>query len=177
MSSSINPKIRDEVLKAYEKGWESALVKAVEDAIVGSTGLELNLIKTESLSQAPLASRTGFQVSGIIGLNAGEIVGNICVMFSKEAILEIAETAYCQSFTKIEGPVLDCVGEITNLVHGIFKRQISEKGYFLKISLPNVILGEHQVVSLVATKYFRAEYQLASQKRIDVSMTIDLGSD
>jgi CheY-specific phosphatase CheX len=176
MSDSNRKQMLDKILLAYKEGeWEDAIVNATHGAISGSIGLVVQEICRESSSEAPRKTRDLPYASGIIGLNVGEIVGNICLMFSRGAISEMAKIVYGVEGGEIDKAALDCVGEMTNLVHGLFKRKVNEKGQLLQISLPNVVLGEHQVVSLVATKYFRAEFEVAGH-RVDVSLTIDLGS-
>lgn len=173
---NLTPDAKNEILKSYENGWEDFLVKAVGEAIAGSIGSEVQLIEKESLNHPPpLNLKMDAQVSGVIGLNAGEVVGNICVTFPLQTIKKVAHIVYDREFTEIDKSVLDCAGEITNLVHGIFKRLIGERGYFLKASLPNVILGEHNIVTLNSTKYFRAEFTFDGFP-FGVTLTVDLES-
>jgi len=174
-NSPVSSKLKEEILAAYNSGWEEIITQAGIDAVAGSTGLETLLVGKETGNQPPTL-KSAAQVSGLIGLNAGEIVGNICVMFSKEAILKIASTIFERDVVDIDRMVLDCVGELTNLTYGIFKRGASDKGYTLSTSLPNVILGSHDVYSLLATKFFKAHYTVAGHP-MTITLSIDLGKN
>lgn len=173
-SLKISNEEKQKLLQSYEAGWENFLIQAVGEALAGTIGVEPQLVDRESLNQPPpLNLKMGNQVSGVIGLNAGEIVGNICVSFPTTSICKIGQIVYDREVKEIDKPILDCAGEITNLIHGIFKRLIGGTGYFLKASLPNVILGEHNIVTLNSTKYFRAEFTFEGFP-MSVTLTVDL---
>jgi len=173
----IDSQARKDILEAYDAGWEEILKKSVVDAVAGSTGLDVTFIKSETNIQAPLDLEPDSFISGVIGINAGEIVGNISIMFTKDAIFKIAKTVYDRDVTEVDRSLLDCVGEITNMTYGIFKRGTSDKGFMLKTSLPSVIYGNHSVISLLSSRHFCAQYKLEDQHLFKVSVTIDLGKE
>jgi chemotaxis protein CheX len=84
-----------------------------------------------------------FEISGIIGLS-GKAVGTVVLSFSKEVAIQAASHMLMCENTEINDDVLDAVGELTNMVAGGAKTELSE--YELMVSLPNVITGgDHEV--------------------------------
>ena len=83
------------------------------------------------------------EISGVIGLS-GKAVGTVVVSLSKEVALKATSAMLMTETTEIDGDVVDAVGEITNMVAGAAKAELSE--YELSISLPSVITGRgHEV--------------------------------
>ena len=161
-----------ELLAAYDASWESILKNAAIEAVSGSTGLEVECVKTESKHEMPLELPPETYVSGIVGVNAGEIVGTINLMFPKETILKIARTVYDREINEVDRSTLDCVGEMTNITYGVFKRGTDENKFSLLPSLPCVVLGHHTVVSLKSTRYFSADYTIEGGLPFRVSLVL-----
>ncbi len=167
------------VLDAYSTGWEDLVCKAGLTAVSGSTGLELKEVSRDTSSNLSIKPNDGVHVSsvsGLISINAGKVIGNINITFSKGAILKIASTVYEKEMTELDRMVLDCAGELTNITYGLFKRGTSEKGFDLMISLPSVVMGSHDIVSLKADKFFRVTYELEGNPlMITLTLTLDDG--
>lgn len=84
-----------------------------------------------------------FDISGVIGLS-GKAAGTVVVSLSKEVALKATSAMLMTETTEINSDVIDAVGEITNMVAGAAKAELSE--YELSISLPSVITGRgHEV--------------------------------
>lgn len=82
-------------------------------------------------------------VSGIIGLS-GEAQGTIVLSLEKSVALQATSTLLMCETLEIDTEVVDAVGELTNMVAGGAKAQLTE--YHLSISLPGVIKGAgHEV--------------------------------
>lgn len=161
------------VLKAYqEQKWEELLVKSVLGAIEGSVGVLPTLIEQNSSNgykREAIPLEDG--VSGTIGINVGKIIGFISVTFSKHALFFLMEKVYEEKVTIIDSAILDGVGELTNLIYGLFKREVNEKGESLRMSLPNVVLGSAEVRPFQCEKHFSAVFTVNSD-RIFVNMFI-----
>jgi CheY-specific phosphatase CheX len=158
-----NQQFAKSVLDAYSAGWEELVCKAGLTAVSGSTGLEMKEVSRDTASNLAVKPNDGVyvsSVSGLISINAGKVIGNINITFSKGAILKIASTVYEKQMDDLDRMVLDCAGELTNITYGLFKRGTSEKGFDLMISLPSVVMGSHDVISLKADKFFRVTYDL-----------------
>jgi chemotaxis protein CheX len=82
-------------------------------------------------------------VSGIIGLS-GQAQGTVVLSLDREVAMRATSTLLMCETTELNGDVVDAVGELTNMVAGSAKAQLTE--YKLSISLPGVIKGEgHEV--------------------------------
>ena len=82
-------------------------------------------------------------VSGIIGLS-GQAQGTVVLSLDKNVALQATATLLMCETTEINSDVVDAVGELTNMVAGSAKAQLTE--YKLSISLPGCIKGEgHEV--------------------------------
>ena len=77
-------------------------------------------------------------VSGIIGLS-GQAQGTVVLSLDKSVALQATATMLMCETTEINSDVVDAVGELTNMVAGSAKAQLTE--YKLSISLPGVIKG------------------------------------
>ncbi len=82
-------------------------------------------------------------VSGIIGLS-GQAQGTVVLSLDREVAMRATSTMLMCETTELNGDVVDAVGELTNMVAGAAKAQLTE--YKLSISLPGVIKGAgHEV--------------------------------
>lgn len=79
-------------------------------------------------------------VSGIIGVS-GKGVGTIVLSLSNEVALKAASTMLMTEIAEVDDDVLDAVGELTNMISGGAKAQLSK--FSLSMSLPNVICGDN----------------------------------
>ncbi|MBD3391844.1 MAG: chemotaxis protein CheX [Chitinivibrionales bacterium] len=98
----------------------------------------------------PALSREGehtYDVSGIIGLS-GKAQGSIALSFPKSMALKIVSKMLEQQ-VKVIGPELtDGIGELTNIVAGSAKAELSPiVKDTLSISLPNVVVGKNHSVT------------------------------
>ncbi|OUS29220.1 chemotaxis protein CheX [Gammaproteobacteria bacterium 45_16_T64] len=86
-------------------------------------------------------------VTGLIGMVGEKTKGSLAISFKKEVILDITSRMLGETITEINDDVLDCVGEITNMVTGGAKNLLAEKGFDFDLATPVVINGEsHDVV-------------------------------
>jgi len=83
-------------------------------------------------------------VSGILGLtsNNSMLRGSLAVSFSEKAILKIVSNMLGEEHDKIDHGVCDAVGEITNMISGQARKELSEKGLSLEASIPTVVSGK-----------------------------------
>lgn len=82
-------------------------------------------------------------VSGIIGLS-GQAQGTVVLSLDREVAMRATSTLLMCETTELNSDVVDAVGELTNMVAGSAKAQLTE--YKLSISLPGVIKGAgHEV--------------------------------
>ena len=82
-------------------------------------------------------------VTGIIGLVAENVTGNMVVSFDKPSILSIVSNMLFEQFTEVNDEVVDAVGELTNMICGGAKKSLSELGIKISMAVPITILGEN----------------------------------
>jgi len=84
------------------------------------------------------------EVSGVIGLS-GKACGSVVFSLSREVALQAAERLLMEPFQSISDEVIDAVGEITNMVAGAAKKELSQ--YELYLGLPTVIIGRDHTIA------------------------------
>ena len=83
----------------------------------------------------------GKNITGIISMAGRRGNASIALTFSEAAILHIAKKMLPGEITAIDGMVIDLVGELANMVLGGAKRDLENRGYSFRLSLPTIILG------------------------------------
>jgi len=78
------------------------------------------------------------EVSGIIGL-AGDTKGAVVLSFDRETAIRMASRFAKKDYVAVTSDVIDCIGELVNIVAGNAKKGLLE--YRIEISLPGVITG------------------------------------
>lgn len=85
-------------------------------------------------------------VSGIIGLAGEGVRGFFVVSFTEKCILNFMSKMLDETFDRIDAEVKDAVGEVTNMISGGAKAELSHKGFFFDVAIPSVISGKaHQI--------------------------------
>ncbi len=92
------------------------------------------------IQRGELGLQTGrlHEISGIIGLS-GRAMGMVILSLSQSVALKVASTLLMVETDEIDDDVIDAVGEMTNMVAGSAKAELSE--FDMSISLPSVITG------------------------------------
>ena len=82
-------------------------------------------------------------VTGVIGLT-GQAIGTAAITLTNEAAIECTRRFVGSFPTEVDDEVVDCVGELINMVAGHAKAQLEE--YNLSISLPSIVRGrDHRI--------------------------------
>lgn len=89
-------------------------------------------------------------ISGIIGMASEKLQGSMVLSFDEKSVLEIVSKMLCENYTSLTHDVVDAVGEITNMICGNAKRDLSEKGFLFDMAIPVVILGKDMEVTQLA---------------------------
>jgi chemotaxis protein CheX len=90
----------------------------------------------------------GKNISGVMSMVGRRGNASIAITFSEAAILQIAKNMLPGSeITKIDGMVIDLVGELANMVLGGAKSELENGGYFFQLSLPTIILGSDYLIA------------------------------
>ena len=111
----------------------NALINVVD--IMGHTGLmpEKPRIKTNDVSMGA--------VSGLIGLVGPQTKGSLSITFETSLALRIMQRMLGDKLKEIHKDVIDMVGEITNMVSGGAKDELSKMGYEFDMATPIVVSG------------------------------------
>lgn len=85
-------------------------------------------------------------VTGIVGMRGVQAKGSLAITFTESAILHIYSQMLGEKADKISDELVDCVGEITNMICGGAKAQLSEKGYKFEMAIPSMVAGKNHMV-------------------------------
>ena len=80
-------------------------------------------------------------VSGIIGLT-GSVTGSMALSFSENAILKIVSNMLGEEIKEINGDITDAVGEITNMVSGVARKEMESIGLTISAAIPTIVAGK-----------------------------------
>lgn len=86
-------------------------------------------------------------VSGIMAMVQDELEGTLILCLTQETVRGLLPQVIGNAVTITHEMAIDAVGEITNMVFGQIKRDLSERGYCLKLGIPCVIYGKGHFVS------------------------------
>ena len=113
----------------------------------------LNVLKTMAFLDpkpgAPFLKSGGEprgDVTGIIGLACETAQGSLVLVFPKATILEIVSSMLGEKFESVTQDVLDCVGELTNMISGGARASLVKVGLKFEMAIPTMIQGDHHIV-------------------------------
>ena len=87
-------------------------------------------------------------ISGFVTLSQDRVEGALIVTFPQDTIFGILGRLYKRQFTEIDKSVRQGVGEVTNMVFGVFKTNLINYGFSFKMVIPSVVIGEAHKVSI-----------------------------
>jgi chemotaxis protein CheX len=89
----------------------------------------------------------GKNISGLMSMIGRKGNASIAITFSEAAILHIAKKMLPGEVSKIDGMVIDLVGELANMVLGGAKSELENGGYYFKLSMPTIIFGTDYLIA------------------------------
>lgn len=84
-------------------------------------------------------------ISGVIGLS-GDIRGAVVMAYPRQTALNVVSAFLGEEMTDINETVADAIGELTNIITGYAKKDLSDLQ--MSISLPSVIRGANHLVDM-----------------------------
>lgn len=87
-------------------------------------------------------------ISGIIGLT-GSAAGSLALSFSEGAILRIVSNMLGEDLKSINGDVKDAVGELTNMVSGVARKNLEAQGFYIQAAIPTIVSGKSHSIAHV----------------------------
>lgn len=84
-------------------------------------------------------------ISGIIGMT-GSAKGSLALSFSDSCILKIVSNMLGEDYSEINNDVRDAVGEITNMISGVARKNLEAQGFNIAAAIPTVVCGENHAI-------------------------------
>ena len=110
-------------------------IEAVQEAFERMVGCSVT-----RLDESPAPQQLHFpDLIGVIGLS-GTAQGVVAIRFPVATALGVISNMAGVTFEKVDGAVIDGIGEIVNIVAGSAKGRF--KGHSISISLPTVVSGD-----------------------------------
>ena len=91
--------------------------------------------------------KAGGDISGLIGMVGENIQGSLSISFEEALVIEIMEKMLGEKPDGINADVKDMVGELTNMICGGAKNELSQKGYEFGMATPMVVSGKNHTVN------------------------------
>lgn len=108
---------------------------------VFATMAQTELKRGQIFLRKPHETHSG--ISGVIGLS-GMAIGIVAVVVNNETAMKVTERFLGNPVSEINEDVIDCMGEVVNMVAGSAKAQLEQ--YKLSISLPSIVRGEDHLI-------------------------------
>jgi chemotaxis protein CheX len=89
-------------------------------------------------------------VTGVIGMASEQLSGNLIVSFERATILGIVSKMFGEPFSEVNSEVADAVGEITNMICGMAKKDFGDRGISFNFATPMVVQGSNMELRLIS---------------------------
>ncbi len=84
-------------------------------------------------------------ISGIIGIT-GDATGSLAISFSESCLWGIAGSMLGETYSETTQEVLDCAGELTNMISGVARTNMERMGMKVFAAIPSVIFGKDHTI-------------------------------
>ena len=96
-----------------------------------------------SKPQLKEGNRTTGEVTGIIGMASDNVEGIMVISFPQKCILKIVAKMLMEEPKKsIDDDIVDAVGELTNMICGGAKAELSKMGLNFSLATPTMVTGK-----------------------------------
>lgn len=89
-------------------------------------------------------------VSGIIGIVSPKYNGTVVISFPENTFLKIMSGMLGEEYSEFNRELADGAGELSNIIFGQAKVVLNERGYGIKLALPQVISGKQHTLSAIS---------------------------
>lgn len=123
-------------------------VKYINPFLEGTVSVLKTMAMIEPVAGKPYLKKDNHSrgdVSGIIGFT-GSAKGSLAISFSKASILKIISNMLGENHTEVNGEVRDAVGEITNMISGVARKNLEAQGLNILAAIPTVVSGENHAI-------------------------------
>jgi chemotaxis protein CheX len=90
-------------------------------------------------------------VSGLIGMVGDDIKGSLSITFETSIALKVMQNMLGEHLEAVNDDVADMVGEVTNMICGGAKNELSKLGYNFGMATPVVVFGKDHTLSHTAS--------------------------
>ena len=91
-------------------------------------------------------SKTFGDVTGVISLTGAKANGSLIISFQGALILKIVSNMFMEEITELTSEVSDAVGELTNMICGNAKTNLTSLGFAFDMATPFVLTGQNMEV-------------------------------
>lgn len=109
---------------------------AIEDTLERMFGIKV-AYAFESFDRSGAISSG--DVYGSVSIISERYLGSLVLSYPKETLFQILSGFYKREFTSIDKSATQLVGELTNIIFGVFKHRLNQKGFAVKMAIPVVI--------------------------------------
>jgi chemotaxis protein CheX len=79
----------------------------------------------------------------------GSATGSLALSFSEAAILKIVSNMLGENIKSMSGDIKDAVGEITNMISGVARKNLEAEGFYIQSAIPTVVSGPNHSITHV----------------------------
>ena len=126
-------------------------VRFINAFLEGTLNVTKTMANVSPVPGKPYLKKDGLangDVSGIIGLT-GDVTGSMALSFSEKSILKIVSNMLGEDITEINGDIKDAVGEITNMISGVARKELERIGLTVLAAIPTVVSGKSHSITHV----------------------------
>jgi chemotaxis protein CheX len=123
-------------------------VKFINPFLEGTISVLKTMAMTEPVAGTPYLKKDNQargDVSGVIGFT-GSARGSLAISFSKPSILKIISNMLGENYGEINSEVRDAVGEITNMISGVARKNLEAQGLNILAAIPTIVSGENHSI-------------------------------
>lgn len=105
-------------------------------------------------------------VSGLLGMIQDEVEATLVLSFRTETIAALLGRMYGKTFDGIDKSIRDGVGELTNIIYALTKKDLNDRGHSFTMSIPSVIIGKDHSI-----------FNIHDGKNMVIPFTVDVGGE
>ena len=128
---------------ALDEAIQQAVTTAVVEILRDTFSIKVELVKFWKTRKYVSVG----DVSGTVGLIQKRLEGNLVVTFRRDVLSNILARVYGHEFNEVDDLMKEGAAELTNMIYGKIKLQLSNRGYEFEITLPNVIAGNNHNIN------------------------------
>ncbi len=110
-------------------------------------------------------------IASVMPMECATVKGQLCISFTSSALLNVTELLLRENLDEVNDIALDVAGEMTNIVTGVAKALLVERGFNFSLARPATFLADdYGQISLTGMPRTVVPYDIPSGK-----IFVDLG--